>query len=75
MAIAIIMVTSVLAKNNINKTIDDYSYDDANAAALSDLKSSIDPLNASLGLNGTLAGLMVLSFVLSAFTLSKPLRE
>ena len=75
MAIAIIMVTSVLAKNNINKTIDDYSYDSANADAIQELDDSKSSLEASLVLNGALAGLMVAGFIFSAFTLGKPLRQ
>lgn len=69
------MTTASLAKSNINQTISDYSYDSANADAIAELQKSIDPLNVSIGLNGTLAGLMLLNFVLSAFTLGKPLRE
>ena len=69
------MVTSVLAKNNINQTIDDYSYDSANADAIQELDDSKAALEASLVLNGALAGLMVAGFVFSAFTLGKPLRQ
>ena len=69
------MTTASLAKSNINQTISDYSYDSANADAIDELQKSINPLNVSIGLNGTLAALMLLNFVLSAFTLGKPLRE
>ena len=69
------MVTDFLAKDNIDTVISDYSYDTANAAALADLNSALKPLEASIVLNGTLAGFMFLSFVLSAVTLGKPLRD
>ena len=69
------MVTSVLAKNNINKTIDDYSYDSKNADAIQELDDSKSSLEASIVLNGMLAGLMVVGFIFSAFTLGKPLRN
>ena len=74
LAIVIVMVTDVLAKENINTTIKEYSYDEANADAISELNDSLDSLNVSLGMNGTLAGLMLLGFIFSAFTLGKPLR-
>ena len=71
----IIMVTASLAKSNINQTISDYSYADANAGALQELQDSITPLNASIGLNATLAAFMIFGFIFSALTLGKPLRS
>ena len=68
-------MTDVLAKNNITQTIDDYSYDSQNASAIQELKDAISPLDVSLGMNSTLAALMLLSFVFSAVTLGKPLRQ
>ena len=53
----------------------DYSYDDRNADAIASLDDSIGPLNASIAFNSTLAALMVINFVVSGFTLGKPLRQ
>ena len=75
LAIAIIIVTDILAKNNINQTISDYEYDQENAVAIQQLQNAIKPLNTSLYMNASLAGLMLLSFVFNAFTLGKPLRS
>ena len=75
LAIVIILVTGHLAKENIDQTIDDYSYDSSNMPAINELKDSKGALSASIGLNSTLIVFMVANFVLSAFTLGKPLRE
>ena len=75
MALAIIMVTSSLAKSNINQTVSDYSYASANADALSDLNDSLTSLDVSFGLNATLAVFMVGGFIFNAVTLGKPLRS
>ena len=71
----IVITTCELAKSNIDQTISDYSYDDNNAGAIKELSDSKSPLNIAVGLNITLAVLMLLNFVLSAFTLGKPLRS
>ena len=68
------MVTSSLAKSNINQTVSDYSYAEANTSALNELSDSIGPLDASFGLNATLAVCMVAGFIFNAVTLGKPLR-
>ena len=57
------MVTDVLAKDNINTTIDEYSFYEANTDAIPELNDSIKSLNSSLYINATLAALMVLGFV------------
>ena len=71
----IVITTDQLAKNNIDQTISDYSYDPANAKAIDELSQSKSPLKVSIALNITLAVFMLLNFVLSAFTLGKPLRQ
>ena len=74
MALAIIIVTSTLAKTNIDQTISDYSYASANADALQELKNSLTSLDASLGLNYTLAVMMLIGFIFNVVILGKPLR-
>ena len=63
LTIVMIMATNVLAKYNINTTIDEYSFYEANIDAIPKLNDSIKSLNSSLYINATLAALMVLGFV------------
>lgn len=63
LTIVMIMATNVLAKYNINTTIDEYSFYEANTDAIPELNDSIKSLNSSLYINATLAALMVLGFV------------
>ena len=63
LTIVIVMVTDVLAKDNINTMIDEYSFYEANTDAIPELNDSIKSLNSSLYINATLAALMVLGFV------------
>ena len=68
-------MTSSLAKDNINQTIEDYSYDSANDSAISQLNDSLYPLNVSVGMNSLLVAFMIGNFILSGFTLGQPLRS
>ena len=69
------MVTGSLANSNIDKINDDYTYDEANHAAIGELTDAQGPLKTAMAFNGILAGLMIGNFVLGAFTLGKPLRD
>ena len=70
----IILATSYLSNENITKVNEDYSEDTRNANALKKLMEAKDPLKMSAVLNSVLAGLMLISFVISAITLGKNLR-
>ena len=69
------MTTSYLSFENINKINEDYSEDKRNGSALKSLTDAKDPLKTANVLNAVLAGLMLLSFIISAVTLGKNLRS
>ena len=69
------MTTSYLSFENINKINEDYSEDKRNGSALKNLTDAKDPLKAASVLNAVLAGLMLISFIISAVTLGKNLRS
>ena len=70
----IILATSSLSFDNINKINEDYAEDTRNATALQKLMDTKEPLKMASILNTVLAGLMLLSFVISGITLGKNLR-
>ena len=70
----IILSTSYLSAQNIDKVNDDYSEDKRNLAALQKLVDAKTPLKTASILNTVLCGLMLISFIISAVTLGKPLR-
>ena len=75
LALGIILSTSYLSRNNIDKIYTDYSEDKRNLTALNKLLDAKDPLQVATILNEVLAALMILSFVVSGITLGKPLRS
>ena len=70
----IILTTSHLSAQNIDKVNEDYSEEKRNAAALQKLVDAKDPLKMASLLNTVLCGLMLISFIISAITLGKNLR-
>lgn len=69
------MTTSYLSFENIDKINQDYSEDKRNGTALKNLTDAKEPLKMANILNAVLAGLMLISFIISAITLGKNLRS
>ena len=69
------MTTTHLSFVNIAKIDTEYSEDIRNQSAINDLNAAKDPLKSSAVLNCVLSGMMVVSFIISAFTLGKNLRS
>ena len=70
----IILTTSYLSMQNIVKVNDDYSEDKRNLAELQKLVDAKSPLKMASIFNTVLCCLMLISFIISAITLGKPLR-
>ena len=70
----IILTTGFLSAQNIDKVNADYSEDKRNADALQKLTDAKGPLKTTIILDSVLAGLMLISFIISAITLGKNLR-
>ena len=74
LALVILICSLYLAEKNISQVIRDYN-DYGNYAAIRQLTLSKEDLNNALVLNSTLLPLMLVSFLIDAFTLRTPLRE
>jgi hypothetical protein len=73
--LAIILISSHLANEDMESIAGDYYYDARNRKAISDLQAAQKPLNTEFLLNASLCGMLALDFLVNGCCLGKNLRS